>query len=77
MSVTEPYHLRPRGKLRSFLQNHYGAEVCQNTAELVESVKELLAKDERIFMKKPMGNPLAAEQICALVLEKLAKKNIV
>ena len=61
----------------SFLQNHYGAQVCQNTAELVESVKEMLAKDERIFMKKPMGNPLAAEQICAFVLEKLAKKDIV
>ncbi len=61
----------------SFLQNHYGAQVCQNTAELVESVKELLAKDEHLFMKKPLGNPFAAEQICALVLEKLAKKNIV
>ena len=40
-------------------------------------MKEMLAKDERIFMKKPLGNPLAAEQICALVLEKLAKKNVV
>ncbi|MGM9583584.1 MAG: hypothetical protein ACI3WU_07695, partial [Phascolarctobacterium sp.] len=61
----------------SFLQAHYGAQVCENTAELVESLKQLLAKDEQIFMKKHLGNLLAAEQICALVLEKLAKKNIV
>ena len=56
----------------NFLQAHYGASVCQSLAALVAAVSRVANAERPVEPKKPQGNPLAAEQICTFVLQKLA-----
>ena len=56
----------------NFLQAHYGASVCQSLAALVAAVERVANAERPVEPKKPQGNPLAAEQICTFVLQKLA-----
>ena len=56
----------------NFLQAHYGASVCQSLAALVAAVERVANAERPVEPQKPQGNPLAAEQICTFVLQKLA-----
>ena len=56
----------------NFLQAHYGASVCQSLAALVAAVSRVANAERPVEPQKPQGNPLAAEQICTFVLQKLA-----
>lgn len=57
-----------------FLKAHYGANVCQNLAELVAAVRKIALAEQSAVPQKPLGNALAAEQICAFVLEQIKAK---
>ena len=57
-----------------FLKAHYGANVCQNLAELVAAVRKIALTEQSAVPQKPQGNALAAEQICAFVLEQIRAK---
>ena len=56
----------------NFLQAYYGASVCQSLAALVAAVERVANAERPVEPQKPQGNPLAAEQICTFVLQKLA-----
>ena len=56
----------------NFLQAYYGASVCQSLAALVAAVERVANAEWPVEPQKPQGNPLAAEQICTFVLQKLA-----
>ena len=56
----------------NFLQAYYGASVCQSLAALVAAVGRVANAERPVEPQKPQGNPLAAEQICTFVLQKLA-----
>ena len=60
-----------------FLQAHYAANVCQSLDDLVGAVGRMVNEDRPVEPQEPQGNPLAAEQICAFVLQKLAARAIV
>ena len=61
----------------SFLQAHYAAKVCQSLDDLVGAVGRMVNEARPVEPQEPQGNPLAAEQICAFVLQKLAARAIV
>ena len=61
----------------SFLQAHYAANVCQSLDDLVAAVGRMVNEARPVEPQEPLGNPLAAEQICAFVLQKLAARAIV
>ena len=61
----------------SYLQAHYAAKVCQSLDDLVAAVGRVVNEDRPVEPQEPQGNPLAAEQICAFVLQKLAARAIV
>ncbi|MGM9528485.1 MAG: glycosyltransferase [Phascolarctobacterium sp.] len=58
----------------AFLEAHYGAKICHNLEKLAAAVANKASQKEFSKDTKALGNPLAAEQICAFVLEKLARK---
>ena len=58
----------------TFLEAHYGAKICHNLEELAAAVANKASQKDFSKDTKALGNPLAAEQICAFVLEKLARK---
>ena len=61
----------------SFLQAHYAANVCQSLDDLVAAVGRVVNEARPVEPQEPQGNPLAAEQICTFVLQKLAARAIV